>query len=596
MISALSALGLGFIWTDGALSALALKKLGYTILLFTLLGFGWSLARIFLKDYPDWRLGTPMSWLVSGRIKLRRWFVKPWSEFSRSLGCMIIGGTLVCSIAEPSGFKILYDEYVLQATAQNIHLTREVGAFVRAYEVEGVWLPLATYIDKRPYFFAFILSLLHDISGFRLQNAFFLNHALTALLLALVGVTVRRLTGRVDAGVLAGWLLAALPLLGQNANSSGMELLNAVMIVGVFWLGLRFCEHPDEAAQDSFLLGAVLLAYCRYESAMFVPAAALLVWLTSLREGSLRLTVATLIVPLALLPIAWLRQIFSTNQAFWQLPEGLSKPFGTEHVSGNLIEAGRYLFSFDITYSNSAPMAVAGLLALVALGAIFFRRRQNDTKNAVTLTGLVWFTAVLFNFVLLMHYHWGQLTDPLVSRLSLPLWIVFAVSVVVVLVKIEYTGRKVFKPALSFALLGGLILYGRAVSRHVYSQENILEQEIRWEIDWISKRLADNRIVITNKSSLPWLLERIPVVLVNSVKGRGQAIAFHFNQAARPEIYVTQRLRPISSAGQFIIDPKDQLPPEIQLEYLTERRFGYSIARISRVTSVKPLVQKSPTQ
>ena len=596
LVSALTALGLGFIWTDGNTAALVLRSLGYLILLATVMGFLWSLARSFVDERSGWRSVLEVNWSDYGRSTLAKWREGPWNAFRSSIGCMVAGGTLVCALAEPTGLKILFDEYVLQATAQNLHLSREVGTIVRAYDVEGVWLPLGTYIDKRPYFFAFVLSLIHDVSGFRVQNAFFLNHVFTALLLALVGVTVRRLTGRVEAGVLAGWLLAALPLLGQNTNGSGMEVLNAVMIVGVFWLGLRFCTHPDDARQDCFLLGVVLLAQCRYESAMFVPAAALLVLVTSLRAGSMRLTVVTVLVPLALLPVAWVRQVFAMNEVLWQLPEELTKPFGTEHVAGNLALAGRYLFSTEVIHSNSAPLAVAGLLSLGVLGFLIIRYRNLESRCGAALAGLVWFAAVLFNFVLLMHYYWGQLTDPLVSRLSLPLWIVFSIALAVVLSKMEVTGRKVLKPALAIALLVGLALHGRAAARHVYSQENLLEQEIRWELDWVARRAARPPFVITNKSSLPWLLERVPAVLVISARGRGAAIDFHLRQPAPPEILVTQRMRPGSAAGGFVVDPADALPPEIQLECLAERRFGYSIARISRVTSVKPLLQSSPTQ
>jgi hypothetical protein len=588
IVSALSALGLGFVWTDGALAGEAVRRAGYPMLFATALGFVWAIARCLRGDGGAWRSVAPGEWIGRGRRGLANWRARPWREFCRSIACMVAGGTLVCALAEPIGFKILFDEYVLQATAQNLHLTREVGTIVRAYEVEGVWLPLGAYVDKRPYFFAFVLSLLHDLSGFRVLNAFILNHALTALLLALVGVTVRRLTGRVGAGVLAGWSLAALPLLGQNTNGSGMEVLNAVMIVGVFLLGLRFLERPDDARQDALLLGAVLLAQCRYESALFVPAAGLLVLVAWFRRGAARLTIVTMLVPVALLPVAWVRQVFAANDVLWQLPEHLSKPFGTEHVADNLVQAGRYVFSTNVAYSNLAPLAVAGLLALSVIGFLFFRRRFAAGPGAASLASLVWFAAVLFNFVLLMHYYWGQLTDPLVSRLSLPLWIVFAVALAALLARLEAGGRKALGPALVLSLVIGLALHGRAAARHVYTQENILEQEIRWELDWVAGRPAGPRMVITNKSSLPWLLERVPAVLTNSARGRAAAINFHLRQNGYQEILVTQRLRPGSAAGDFALDPDDALPPEIRLERVAERRFGYSIATISRVVAVEP--------
>jgi hypothetical protein len=43
-----------------------------------------------------------------------------------------------------------------------------------------------TFLDKRPYFFSFLIALLHDLTGYRLENVFVLNAALTLATLAAV--------------------------------------------------------------------------------------------------------------------------------------------------------------------------------------------------------------------------------------------------------------------------------------------------------------------------------------------------------------------------------------------------------------------------
>lgn len=583
--SSLLAIALGFVWTDGATATEAVRRFGYWMMAASFAAFLWCLFRSLREEGWPGVANSQASWRAASRRRLADWRNAPWQEFRRSIALMVLGGTVLCAVSEPSGFKILFDEYVLQATAQSLHLERAVGTIVRAYDVEGVWLPLGIYVDKRPYFFAFVLSLLHDFTGFRVANAFVLNHALTAALLTLVGVTVRRLTGRAEAGVLAGWCLAALPLVGQNTNGSGMELLNAVMIVGVLLMGLRLLERPDDSRQDVFLAGAVLLAQCRYESAIYVVAAAVVVVLSWTKSGAIRLTALTLLTPLALLPVAWVRQVFAANEVLWQLPKHLKTPFGTEHVVGNLEQALHYFFSFGDLFSNLAPLALAGVAGLLMLGGLSLRRR---VRSDVALAAWLWFAVVLLNFVLLMHYYWGQLTDPLVSRLSLPIWLVFAVAIATALAHVESTGHRVLGAALAVSLFVGLALHGRATARHVYSQENILAQEIRWEIDWVAALPAGYRVVITNKSSLPWLLEHVPAILVNTARSRGAAVDFHLKNDGFTEILVTQRLRPTSAAGEFQLDPEDTLPPEFQLERLAERRFGYSIATISRVVAVEP--------
>ncbi len=107
--------------------------------------------------------------------------------------------------------KILFDEYVLQATAYNLHFFRDNSAIVRGYEIGGVFLSIDSYVDKRPVFFPFLVSLVHDLAGFRPANAFALNAALFVPdpRLGLLGwAPAERLAGR-PAECRPAWLAAA---------------------------------------------------------------------------------------------------------------------------------------------------------------------------------------------------------------------------------------------------------------------------------------------------------------------------------------------------------------------------------------------------
>src|ERR1019366_1179143 len=97
-------------------------------------------------------------------------------------------------------------------------------------DFNGTWLPIDTFLDKRPYFFTFILSLVHDLTGYRMANVFFLNGALTAAFLSLAYWFCRELTSRAG-GLLVVVLLVTMPLFGQNAACAGMEMHNLVMLV-----------------------------------------------------------------------------------------------------------------------------------------------------------------------------------------------------------------------------------------------------------------------------------------------------------------------------------------------------------------------------
>jgi len=177
-------------------------------------------------------LATFTLWLVAlWRAFRSRKSIHPigWGELAAAGGAIALL-TVIATTHDTFRSKILYDEYVLQATAYNLHFFRDNSAIVRGYEIGGVFMSIDSYVDKRPAFFPFLISMVHDIAGFRPANAFALNTGLFALTLGLVYWIGRQLNGW-RGGLLGVALLGSLPLFAQNATSAGMELLNFCMVV-----------------------------------------------------------------------------------------------------------------------------------------------------------------------------------------------------------------------------------------------------------------------------------------------------------------------------------------------------------------------------
>lgn len=59
--------------------------------------------------------------------------------------------------SEPFRSKVLYDEFVLQSTAYNMHYFRDTATMVRGYDILGTFLSLDNYLDKRPNFYPFLI-------------------------------------------------------------------------------------------------------------------------------------------------------------------------------------------------------------------------------------------------------------------------------------------------------------------------------------------------------------------------------------------------------------------------------------------------------
>jgi len=89
---------------------------------------------------------------------------------------------LVCSAvmfkAVPAKLRILDDELSLQRTALSMHHHREFVSADKGYWVGGEFTITNATLGKRPFFYPFLLSVVHDVTGYRTGNAFYLNFVL----------------------------------------------------------------------------------------------------------------------------------------------------------------------------------------------------------------------------------------------------------------------------------------------------------------------------------------------------------------------------------------------------------------------------------
>ncbi len=501
---------------------------------------------------------------------------------------LVLGLAAVALMIFPYGCKILYDEYVLQATAFHMHLTREVGALVRAYEIEGVFRPFDVYLDKRPYFFPFILSLVHDFTGFRAANAFVVNSMLFPVVLALFYAVSRGLGGR-DGGMVALASFGASPLLAFNANGAGMELLNLAMILVCVICSAAYLRAPDGRRLSVLLLSCVLLAQSRYESLLYVVPTALVVLEGWRRAGKVLLPPAALAAPLLLIPSALHFSYLSGTPALWELREDVSSRFSWQHVGWNLKHGFAFFFDFTRTTFGSWWLAIPGFAALVLMLTMAARRVRTWTSAPPFVAATIVFGgAATANLMLLTAYFWGQLTDPMVSRLALPfsMFLGFAIAAAI----------GVWKPSLPVVrgwiavVLLAYLSFG--LSAATYQRDlSELVSEIEWERRVVQEQMPPAaRLIITNKSALPWLIQHVPAIGIGRARERPDELRLHLEWGTFDEVLVAQAYRPTSATGDHQIDPSQDLTGLFVLETVAERHFGGHIARISRVVKITPEV------
>lgn len=495
---------------------------------------------------------------------------------------------VLLQIHEPHGFKIVMDELVLGATSMSMNMDREVFCAMQIHNFDGADMITSGIIDKRPYFFAFLLSILHDLTGYRPENVFILNAVLTFLLLGLVGHLAARLTNR-QGGRLVVMLLAGLPLLAINATGGGFEILNLCMIALTMLAAIRYLERNDSDSLNLMLMSGILLAQTRYESVLFVVPLGFVILLSWWRMKSIRLTLPVILAPLLLVPYPLLNSVFLAYKNFWQLPDELDSPFSLEFLPNNLSHAVSYLFDFSPLQSNSMLLSYLGIVALVFVGLFFIRRVVRFHKmSASELVIFLFSLVILVNFFLLMCYHWGQIDDFVVSRLALPLLLLMALAIPFAL--------KDFKPSTrvwnGFVGLAAAFFVFVAIPTSVraYPTERYLSyRETAWFLDFVRAHRDEGAFFVI-PSPMPAIIFREPSCANTDFRRRAPEIDYHLKRGTYTKVYVFQRLAEDLVTGELVETQNSGIGPEYTLELLAERKFGiYNRSRISLVTEVDPL-------
>ncbi len=559
---------LGFFSISGEAAIVFVSRTGYWFVLAAFVLFGRALWLAFRDD-----------------LRALRWSRVDWAS------AVVVGlGGLVLLVHETFGFKILMDEIMLLGTSMSMHFDKTVLTPMRGNDIQGAFVILDGMMDKRPLFFPFLLSVVHDLTGYRPENVFVLNGILTFVFLGLVN-----LAGRMLAGRMAGWigvaLFAGLPLLGQNATGGGFELLNLVMILATLLLGARFIAKRDEAALAAFVLSGLLLAQVRYESMLYLLPVALIVLWVWCTDRRVTLPWPIVIAPLLLVPYPLQHQIFALRSSAWELGgQGQAAvyhtPFALEYLPDNIASAIRFFFANPKDQPNSLVLSIVGWIALPFFLLFLAKRVRNLRNESPAFAANAFFTiAFTAQFALLMVYFWGKFDDIVIRRLSLPthLWLVLALMGVLP----QFAHAAVQRALLGLAVLGLLVNGVPSMAAHAYSQEYLPGRETAWRREFMAEQKRHDYLVIDNDSTM-WIAHQITATpILQAIKNRG-SIAVLMKNRTFSAVYVFQRFDIDEQTGKMKLRDGDDLGPEFVLETVREERMKYlTLSRLSRVKEIR---------
>ncbi len=408
-VGSLSTITALYLWLDGQAAWQVQLRAGYWIMLV-------------LSGLTLWQLWPWGQWReVATQIKILQWGF---------LTALVV--SLLHQFHEIHFFKVIYDEYVLLSVSKAMHESWLAGWIAQVDSVFGAPVAMAHVADKRPLFFPFVLSLLHTLSGYRLENAFVLNGLLGFGLLFGLYIWLRPHIGGMLA-LVSILIVGGSPLLAQNVTGGGFEVLNLALMVTVLAATSAFVRQPSERSFAVMVLLTALLANTRYESILFavVPALGLLV--VKLRgERICWLPWAAVLSPLTLVSVVLAQRVFHSFEVFYQ-SDGEAF-ISLQYFSGNFDRAIYYLFNAEVTQSNSLVISVLGIIAVLLLPLVVydvcFRQKQQLSSFLVTMLGFSLF--VILHTSLILCLRWGGWDDPMVARFTLPLQLFLALSIVVV--------------------------------------------------------------------------------------------------------------------------------------------------------------------
>lgn len=537
-------------------------------------GYWWTLVTVILAGVCYWKL-----WQGRSPITRPHWLTV----------VLIIGVTACWHAHEHFGFKVLSDEIILLGTSQNMHLGRDVGYGIRATDVRGPFELLQSVLDKRPLLYPFLVSVLHDWTGYRPSNAFWLNTGLGLGFLSLLHGLAVKIGRNRWAGHVAVLVAGGIPLLAQQASGGGFELLNLTLLTAWLWLGMLFLEKPEGPRQDAFVLTSVLLACTRYESLIYLAPAALLVILAWWRNGAARLTPATIVAPALLLPSLWLHYTFEADARRWELQsKGADSVFSLQYLPDNLGHAAAHFLSLDGYQPNSPLFGLLGLLALPLLLLWTLSTLRSPRQSDPSDTALAWMSLGLWGgTALLMVYFWGQFDHPVIHRLSLPTQLLMLVALIITLSRIFRPNPRVWKGAALVAIASLFAWSLPVMAKNGYGRTYTPGLAYAWRAEFL-KQISDRQVLVIDRDTQFWITQKISATPVALAELRKDGIAFHLRNRSFAEIYVFQSVKFDEETGVEEVYPEDRLSPDFELAPVAQLRLTVGhVARISRVTSIR---------
>jgi len=331
------------------------------------------------------------------------------------LSIAVVSGIFILA---PPRMKVFDDEPVLMNVAKSLYEHRTC-AYPRISLV-GAECDTARIIDKRPILFPFLVSLAHRVKGYDVRNGFAVNFICGVLTLfsfyLLLSLFFPRWLSAV--GML---ILSSQPVFLFWITSGGFEALNLFLAVLAFYFFGASLIAGSAAAFNALIMTLLLLAQCRYESALFFLGLPLLY---GRGKKPFRITAIAAVAPVLFLPVLWQRRIFLGASDTWnaigayvlQVPSAHAV-YSVRNFISNAPDNAYVLLGVDPNLGFSMVFSLPAILGMYLLvKSIVLRTAKAPGLSTIIVFGMA---MSLLLFILYGCFYWGRFTNPAMNRMAL---------------------------------------------------------------------------------------------------------------------------------------------------------------------------------
>ncbi len=505
------------------------------------------------------------------------------------------------SVQGESGYTILFDEACQAATALGLHLKREVYMPLRAHTLSGTYCLLDGSVDKRPPLFSFLVSLVHDLTGFRFGNIFWINSILTPIFLILSFLIGRELCGwRAGLGLL--FLLISFPLLISVAQGAGFELLFLTLITTCLYFSILHLKRPTNSSFWALCLACVLLSQTRYEAGLFIAASICIIVVSWLKERTVMIPYWAFALPFFFVPAVWHHRFFELIPSAWEMsskPEA-SSPFSIAYIPQNIGHAFSFFLGKTPFLPNSIFLSIGGIFCFFGLLVYAIRRFRNWRNWSEAFLAMLIFEIGFFSlFLLLLSYFWGQLDDIVIMRLALPLGLGMGLSLIFFCFN-KQAPRFMRSVFWVFACANFFLWSLPRMHETPWKDMNALLKDAQ-TIEAFAQDHAQESYLMLSAAPVLWIPHQVDVVSLKKITEKKQALQHYLNRPSHPPIYVQEWIHH-SVQGEPCYLESTQTPSSIRQDpdfIIEEVESHYSnntmalvISRLIKIENVEVLNEK----